>query len=174
MNYMIKEIEKEDLYDYMYVHTYAWKETYRGIIDDDFLDKIVLELDQTVERKVSKFDQIKKEEPEYTRFILYVNNEVVGAFSVSKSNEEKYPDSGELCSFYLLDKVKKQGYGRIMFERAVKELKEMNYHDMVIGCLKDNNNANMFYQHVGGKLVMEKIKNIGGKDYKENIYYVEI
>lgn len=48
MNYELKEIEKADLYDYMYVNTYAWDETYRGIIPDKFLDKIKEELNQNV------------------------------------------------------------------------------------------------------------------------------
>lgn len=50
MNFRIKEIEKTDMYDYMYVHTYSWEETYRGIMDDEFLNKIKKELDQNVER----------------------------------------------------------------------------------------------------------------------------
>ena len=39
MNYSIKEIKKEDLNDYMYVNTYAWNETYRNIMLDEFLER---------------------------------------------------------------------------------------------------------------------------------------
>ena len=73
---------------------------------------------------------------------------------------------------YLLNKVKKNGYGRILFEKAVSELKKMNFNDMIIYCLKDNSTTK-FYEHMGGKLVFEKERNIGGKDLIENVYYYE-
>ena len=63
MNYIIKEIEKKDLYDYMYVFTHAWDETYRGIMANDFLDKIKNELDKNVEHLKNKFDKTKKVKP---------------------------------------------------------------------------------------------------------------
>ena len=170
--YTIKEIEKQDLYDYMYVNTYSWNETYKGIISDEFLNKIKIELDQNVERLKNKFDQTKIDEPDYKRFILYVSNEPVGVFAICKSREDKYPNSGELCTMYLLNKVKKQGFGRLMFECAKEELKKMNYNDMIIYCIKENP-TNKFYKHMGGQLVYSKERNIGGKDLIENVYYYE-
>ena len=40
----------------MYVNTNAWNETYRGIMRDDFLDKIKKGFETNVERLKSKFD----------------------------------------------------------------------------------------------------------------------
>lgn len=173
MEYYIKEIDVDDLYDYMYVNTYAWDETYRGIMDDNFLDRIKKELDQNVEKLKNKFEKVKIDEPEYKRFILYVNDNPVGIFAVCKSRDDRYPNSGELCSLYLLNKVKKQGYGRILFERAKEELRKLNFKDMIIFCLKENP-TNEFYKHMGGKLIYSKERNIGGKDLIENVYYYEV
>ena len=44
---------------------------------------------------------------------------------------------------------------------------------LVIYCLKDNPTKN-FYEYLGGKLVFEKKRNIGGKDLIENVYYYHI
>ncbi len=170
MNYYIKEINKNDLYDYMYVNIHAWNETYRGIMDDSFLDKIMLELDEIVLKQQAKYEKTKLEEPDYRRFLLYVNDKPVGNFSICKSTSEKYPDAGEIRSFYLLNIAKKQGYGRIMFNKAIDEVKEMNYKDMVISCLKDNPSKG-FYEHMGGQLIYERTRFIGGKNLIENIYY---
>lgn len=172
MNFIIKEIEKDDLYDYMYVNTYAWNETYKGIMSDEFLKKIKKELNQNVERLENKYEQTRKDEPDYKRFLLYVDNEPVGIFGICKSREEKYPSSGELCNIYLLNKIKKHGFGKMLFERAKKELKEMNYNDMIIYCIQENP-TNEFYKYMGGKLVDKKERNIGGKDLIENVYYYE-
>lgn len=173
MNYIIKEIEKDDLYDYMYVNTYAWNETYKGIIPDEFLDKIKRELDQNVERLKTKFDQEKIEQPNYKRYLLYVDEEPVGMVAICNSREEKYPHSGEICVLYLLNKAKKKGFGRILFEKAVSELKSVGFNDMIINCLKDNPTTK-FYEHMGGRLVFEKNINIGGKDLIENVYYFQL
>ena len=173
MFYSIKEIEKNDIYDYMFVNTYAWNETYRGIVADEFLDKIKNELKQNVERLEKEFDRTKIDEPDYKRFLLYVDEEPVGVVAICNSREEKYPNSGELCSLYLLNKAKKKGYGKILFEKAKQELKNMGFNDMIIYCLKDNP-TKTFYEHLGGEFVFEKVKNIGGKDLIENVYYYHI
>lgn len=170
MNYTIKEIEKEDSYDYMYVSTYSWIETYKEIMADEFLEKIENELNQNVERLKNEFEQTKINEPDYKRFLLYVNGEPVGIVAICKSREEKYPKSGELCTLYLLNKAKKKGYGRILFDKAKSELKNMGFNDMIIYCIKDNP-TNEFYKHMGGKTIFQKGRNIGGKDLIENVYY---
>lgn len=172
MNYNIKEITKNELYDYMYVNTYSWNETYRNIMSDDFLDKIINELDQNVERLKNKFDQTKINEPDYKRYILYIDKDPVGIVSICKSKDDKYPNCGEISSLYLLNKVKKKGYGRILFEKAKSELNKLNYKDMIISCLKDNP-TNSFYIYMGGKLIYSKERFIGGKNLIENVYYYE-
>ena len=40
MNYKIDELTKENAYEYAYVNSRAWLESYKGIIDDEFLLKI--------------------------------------------------------------------------------------------------------------------------------------
>jgi hypothetical protein len=64
----------------------------------------------------------------------------------------------------------KTSNGRILFDRAIIELKKMNFTDMIIYCIKDNPTTK-FYEHMGGKLMFEKKRNIGGKDLIENVYY---
>ena len=102
---------------------------------DEFLDKIKNELKQNVKRQEEEFDKTKIEEPDYKRFLLYVHEEPVGVVAICNSREEKYPNSGELCSLYLLNKVKKKGYGRILFEKAKEELKKLGYKDIIIFCI---------------------------------------
>lgn len=99
MNYLLKEITKEDLSDYMYVSTKAWNETYPGIVPDEFLKKILAERDQKVAWLKNNFDQTKLEEPDYKRFLLYVNNESSGICGVCKSRDEKHPTSGKYVLF---------------------------------------------------------------------------
>ena len=43
---------------------------------------------------------------------------------------------------------------------------------MIIYCIKDNPTIK-FYEHMGGKLIDFKKRNIGFKDLIENVYYYE-
>ena len=168
MAYLIKEIEKKDIYDFMYVNTFSWTETYKGIIDDSFLEKIVNELDKNVERQVNLFDQKKAERPSYKRYIFYVDNEPVGVIGLGECRED-YKDAGELYCIYLLKKAQKHGYGKIMFNYVKEVIKELGYKSMIIQCLKDNK-TNEFYKHMGAKLVDTKPRKIDDKEYMENVY----
>ena len=172
MSYYIKKAEKEDLRDFMHVNTNSWNETYRGIVSDEFLDKIMDGIDANAERLMNRYDQEQIDKPYLKRFILYVDDEPVGVFAVDKSRDEKYPSSGELTCLYLLKKAKNQGYGKIMFEKAKEELIKLGFTDMIIDCLKDNP-TNEFYKHMGGHLVFEKTRIIGGNEYPVNVYYFD-
>ena len=169
MAYLIKEIEKKDIYDFMYVNTMSWTETYKGIIDDSFLEKIVNELEKNVERQVNLFDKYKSEDPNYKRYILYVNNESVGVIGLGDSRVDGYKDAGELYCIYLLKKAQKHGYGKIMFDYAKDRIKELGYKSMIVQCLKDNK-TNEFYKHMGCVLIDSKLRKIGDKEYMENVY----
>ncbi|MCR5309478.1 MAG: GNAT family N-acetyltransferase [Bacilli bacterium] len=168
MTYLIKEIEKKDIYDFMYVNTMSWTECYKGIIDDSFLEKIVNELDKNVERQINLFDKLKTEQPNYKRYILYVDNEPLGVIGLGDSREN-YKDAGELYCIYLLKKVQSRGYGKIMYDYAKEVIKELGYKSMMIQCIKDNK-TNKFYQHMGAILVDQKPRKIGDIEYMENIY----
>ena len=63
---------------------------------------------------------------------IYVMKELMRIKSMPKGIElpkefENYQDCGELGAIYLLDEVKGKGYGRILFQKAVEELKKQGY-----------------------------------------------
>ena len=84
--------------------------------------------------------------------------------------DAQYNDCGELDALYLINDYKGQGYGRRLFAMAIKELKNMGFTKMIVGCLAANP-TNEFYKHMGGKLikqrVFEKLK------LPENVYLFE-
>lgn len=166
----IKELTLEDIPDYVKVDTLAWQESYKGLIADSILDEVVNNIENYIQKQINKFDNDKKNN--IKKFVFKVNNEAVGMTGIGKSTYEKYEDSGELYSLYLLNKVKKKGYGKMLFYHDVKELIGLGFNSMVIGCLV-NNPANDFYKHMGGKLIEVITKKIKGYNMTENIYYYE-
>ena len=166
----IKELTLEDIPDYVKVNTLAWQESYKGLIADSILYEVLNNVEDSIQKQINKFDNDKKNN--IKKFVFKVNNEAVGMTGIGKSTYEKYEDIGELYSLYLLNKVKKKEYGKMLFYHDVKELIGLGFNSMVIGCLV-NNPANNFYKHMGGKLIEVVTKKIKGYNMKENIYYYE-
>lgn len=166
----IKELTLEDIPDYVKVDTLAWQESYKGLIADSILDEVANNVENSIQKQINKFDNDKKNN--IKKFVFKVNNEAVGMTGIGKSTYEKDEDIGELYSLYLLNKVKKKGYGKMLFYHDVKELIGLGFNSMVIGCLV-NNPANDFYKHMGGKLIEVVTKKIKGYNMTENVYYYE-
>jgi len=108
------------------------------------------------------------------RFLIKYNDKYVGLIRVRKTKYDKYRECGELGALYLLDSVKGKGLGKILFNKAINELKNMNYNKMILGCLSENP-SNDFYKHMGGKLVdTNPLILPNGQKLKENLYYYDI
>ncbi|MBQ3474658.1 MAG: GNAT family N-acetyltransferase [Bacilli bacterium] len=167
----IREKKYEDIRETVLLGNIFWDETYRGIVDDEFLDN----MPNTVEERVLK-QQTKYKNDEYKdiyNFVMEDNGKIIGVTSSEKSRDEDYPNSGEVGSLYLLKEYQGKGLGKELLNYAVNKLKELGYNDYIIGCL-DGNPTNEFYKHMGGKLYKKVYRKIGDKDYLENYYHFEM
>ena len=167
MNYSIEELNLNNIRDYGIVNAKAWQETYKGIVNAEFLELIGRdsEIDKSIERKKKDINK------EFDKsFLLKVDDKYVGILRVCKSRDDNYQNIGEIRALYLLNEVKHLGYGKILFEKAEEEIKKMNFNSMIVGCLSDNTNANSFYKHMGGVLESSRDFNISNQTLKENVY----
>lgn len=73
MDYKIEERSLDNLEDYIRVNALAWKETYQGIIDKDFLDLINREeeIKKAVDRQ--KDHLADEEQKKYIRHLAKLN-----------------------------------------------------------------------------------------------------
>ncbi len=167
MNYSIEELNLNNVRDYVKVTAKAWQETYKGIVNDEFLELIGRdsEIDKSIERKRKSLNNDLDKS-----FLLKVDNKYVGIFRVCKSRDNNYKEIGELQALYLLNEVKHIGFGKILFGIAKEEIKKMGFNSMVIGCLSDNTNANNFYKHMGGVLDSNRNFTLPNQTLKENVY----
>ena len=165
MDYIIRKMNKNDCFSVAKIVTTAWNETYRGIVNDEFLDNLYLNEQERANTFYKEFDENINHQ-----YVLEINNEIVGFINVGVSADAEYNDCGELYALYLINDYKGHGYGRKLFAIAIKELKNMGFTKMIVGCLAANH-INEFYKQMGGKLikqrVFEKLK------LPENVYLFE-
>ncbi|MBR2677897.1 MAG: GNAT family N-acetyltransferase [Bacilli bacterium] len=172
MSYVIEDLRTDNAEDYAKVNILAWRQSYKGIVNDDFLDLLNTEnkYKETVEKLIRNLNEDRNK-----AFILRVDEKPVGILRVRKSQFEDYPDYGQLGAIYLLDEVKGKGYGRILFNKAVEVLKDWGYTKMINGCF-EGNPSNEFYKRMGGKFVGTTMLTLqNGQELVENLYcYDEI
>ena len=168
MNYVFEYLSVENAEDYARVNALAWKQSYKGIIDNNFLELINTE--EEIQKSIVRLKNGLGND--YNKaFLLKSDGVPVGVLRVRRSKYEKYSDCGELGAIYLLDIAKSKGLGRVLFEKAVNELKKMGYNKMINGCLQGNP-SNEFYKHMGGKLIeTNPFKVPNGQELIENLYY---
>lgn len=165
MNYLIRKKTKEDCASVAHVLTVAWNETYKGIVDDDFLNRLYETEEKRAINSYNKFN-----ENDNHQLVLEVDNKVVGFVDVGSTDEMNYDNCSELHAIYIISEYKGQGYGKKLFEAGIQELKKLGYDKMIIGCL-NGNPSNEFYKHMGGKLIKTRI--FEKLQLPENVYYFE-
>lgn len=134
----------------------SWKSSYRGIIDDGFLDEL------SDDAWVLMLSEGMKNDSLYT-MLLEERGKTIGA-SILKRTEA--PDKIELTSFYLLpDKIGK-GYGRAFYSAIESEVKKRGYKACVLDVLEDNKRAIRFYLEQGFENERKTLKALlGDKEY---------
>ena len=169
MNFKIELMSELTAEKYAMINTQSWIESYKGIIDEEFLDKIGTdeEINKMTDNLIKNMNDTSK------RFLLKVDEDYVGLFRIRKTKYVGFDEYGELGALYLLTKAKGHGYGKIMFDYAKNELKKQGYNKMIIGCL-DDNPSNDFYLHMGCNFIKTNPIKIGEQNLIENIYTINI
>ncbi|MBQ9319103.1 MAG: GNAT family N-acetyltransferase [Bacilli bacterium] len=167
MNYKIRRSVRDDCFAIAHVVTIAWQETYRGIINDDFLDNLPNTEKARRERLFNHFDK-----EDNHQFVLEIDNQVVGFVNVGLTKDLEFENQGEIFALYIINKYKGYSFGRKLTEIGIDELKKIGCTKMIIGCL-DGNSSNEYYKHIGGKFIKTRIFKLPNQELIENVYYFD-
>ena len=159
-NIIIRKVKREDIEDVVDIQVTGWQTAYRGIIDDEYLDKL------------SREEKIKKRKKDFDSngfIVAEYENKVIGfcRYLNENRNEEIKEVDCELLALYVKFEYKHMGVGTKLFSYVKNEFKKLNKSKMILWCLKENENAKKFYTKMGGKIILEKDIEFGGKKYKE-------
>ena len=166
MDYVIRKMEISDCTGVQHVVTIAWNETYKGIVPDNFLEELYHNENVRIQREVDDFDIHNNH-----CFVLEFNHDIIGFVRFGKSFDDKLENCGEIYALYILKKYQGNGYGKILVNKAINELKNMGFNKMIIACLKGNP-TNEFYKHISGKYLKDGL--FQRLQLPENIYYYDI
>lgn len=145
------------------VHIVAWKETYQGIVPEDFLQNL------SIERRTAQWvNSLSDPQNQYHHaFVAELNGQVVGFANYGFSTDTEY--RGELFAIYMLKSAQKRGIGRMLVSEVVTGFAGLGVDSMLVWVLKENP-ARGFYENLGGVFLRETTIEIGGKALLEVAY----
>jgi len=142
------------------VYEESWKFAYKGLIPQDWLDSI------PGGRWASGLERSG-----WDTLVCLDRGRIVGTGSFCKSRFEAFPDWGEVISLYLLPEYMGKGYGKILLESVVLELKKRGFENIFLWVLEENRRARHFYEKFGFLPTGDFLEDsIGGKDLREVRY----
>lgn len=136
MNPIIRPMGPGDMDGKGYVHWKSWLETYPGLVDDAYLQRLTLE----------KCQDMAHRRPENT-LVASLGGKIVG-FSCYGPGET--PGCGQIIALYVLKEAQGLGIGRRLMDAALERLRE--YPTVCLWVLKGNHRAVGFYEHYGFRL----------------------
>lgn len=135
MDILIKPMETEDeIRGKAYVHWKSWQESYRGIVDDGYLDRMTLA--QTEEKAFRWRDNL---------LVAKDGERVVGFVGYGPARGDE--GAGEVFALYVLEEYQRRGIGCALMREALSLLEGCRI--VYLWVLKENAKAIRFYECVG-------------------------
>lgn len=160
----IRRAVLEDAKGIAEVHVKSWQETYKGIVDQNYLDQLKVE-DRF---RMWEAGLSAKNNPGLTFVAENSVGQIIGFASFGPERTKRYGADGELYAIYLLDEYKGRKIGTKLFYAGIKEL-IADYSSVLVWVLEDNA-SKQFYEKFDPEKAGEEEITIAETAYKEIAY----
>ena len=154
---LVRSSTFDDLPDLAAIHAQAWRETYPGLLPDEFIDRMT-----SPERLATLWKAVLERDDVQVAIIPGAGFAAMGPQRDAELSSTGYPS--ELLSLHLLRHEHGRGLGR----ELVLHLKPQEAFTAAV--LESNARAIGFYQKCGGKIIGKKSERIGEKEVVDLIY----
>lgn len=141
------------------VHVRAWQQGYRGLLPDDYLDR----LDPTERAARYTFDEIAPGRP-YTT-VAVDGDTICGFATTGRCRDSDQPSAGEVYAIYVDPDCWGRGVGRELIQAARTSLIDEHFSTAVLWVLVGNARAERFYRMDGwqpdGQRRIQAVHRIG-------------
>ena len=134
------------------VQTASWQSSYRGILPDAILDTMSVARRSSMRREILA-------DPEALNLVVYDTTfgELVGFCNAGPARRHGRREApgraqvGELYELYLVDRAKRYGLGRELFESTTAWCRARQLTQLILWVLEGNLAARRFYEAMGGR-----------------------
>ena len=163
MNGIIRPAIVQDAEGIGRVSVIAWRETYAGIMPDDYLAALSIEQRANVFR-----DRIVNLPDRQRIFVALDHAEHVVGFGVSgPAREIELGTDGEVFAINIVDAAKRQGLGVRLMAAMADALLSHSLSQVGLWVIDRNEPARRFYETLGGRAAAKKDQLFGSKSIVE-------
>jgi L-amino acid N-acyltransferase YncA len=125
------------------VHVYSWQTVYRGHIPDNILDNL------SCDGREKSWKLLLEN---HSRVLLLEEDKNIFGFISFCPSRDQDADStvvAEISALYLSPDKWRKGYGKLLCNTALNEIKKSGYHQVTLWVLDGNHQARKFYANMG-------------------------
>jgi ribosomal protein S18 acetylase RimI-like enzyme len=127
------------------VHVAAWRETYRGIVADGYLDRM------SVARRAAKWRRsLVLPRPGVSILVVEDAEGLAGFGMAGPQREDDRTADAEVYALYLLRRVQGRGWGQRLMGMLAARMREWGAGSLDLWVLEGNAGAVAFYERLGG------------------------
>ncbi len=149
MDISIRQAAPEDAAAIAEMHIASWHAAYTGIVSQAWLDS--RNLDESSERWKNNLSG--PADQKQITFLAFKGDFLVGFATAGQSRSEAYSDYAELWAIYVRPQYFGKGVGRVLFNRCAAYVQEIDYKNMFVNVLFDNDLARKFYERIGASVI---------------------
>lgn len=161
-NICVREAQDSDYPETTKISVRVWRQAYRGIIDQSFLDNI------SFAQRLKSRTQWLSEPARYSLIAAY-HNKIIGFCDFGISRHPHYA-KGEIYTIYVLPEYQRIGVGRLLLQQAINRLTQERLIPCIVIALEQNLSAQQFYEVMGFIFIDKILAHVGDKEYLEKVY----
>lgn len=151
------------------VHVTSWRETYRGLLPDSFLDRMSVPVNT---RRFSK-SLVTPAEREIT--LAAADRSGIVGYAAGGPSRTRLTGEAEITTLYVLRAHQGHDLGRGLLTAAARVFADQGARSLMISVLRDNFPARGFYEHLGGRAdTPRKEPGAGGLMYEVSYRWPDI
>jgi ribosomal protein S18 acetylase RimI-like enzyme len=143
----------------------SWRETYRGMIPQAYLDAMKLEESRALWEKV-----LTAGSKAVSVLVAESGAQIVGFGSGNMLAELKHGFDAELSAVYVRREFQRAGIGRRLVVETALSLRARGAGSLIVWVIAGNKSARTFYERLGADLVVEQAFQWDGMDLVEAGY----
>jgi GNAT superfamily N-acetyltransferase len=160
---VIRSAELDDAQAIARCHIAAWRDTYRPIIADEYLDNLSLD------DHVAKWTKNLQQPGCHTFVAEHDQRGFVGFIHGGQERTRRTDFQGEIYAIYILKEIRGRGIGRKMFQRIAGALVQDQITTLIVWAL-EGNECRAAYASWGGVEIERGPIKIGQQDLIEVAY----
>jgi ribosomal protein S18 acetylase RimI-like enzyme len=142
---VVRDATADDARGIAEAHIAAWQVAYRGIMPDNYLDRLADDMTGQVARR--RVHIASPDEPRVFNLVAERDNEVVGWLAAGPSrDDDRHATQGEIWAVYVHPDAWRTGAGGALMTAAIERLAAEGYTEASLWVFEENPRARGFYE----------------------------